>query len=191
MEARTPAVSVAALPTADLVVVLGGGVTPATAFRPAPDLVRSADRVWFAARLFHAGKAPLVLASGGWRRDGSTQSEAQAMGEFLAALGVPHSAILLEGNSRDTNGNARYVARWAATLPERPRILLVTSALHMPRALLEFKAAGLDVVPAPTDYEARTLPPGILRFLPDADMLSASSRAFTEVVGWVGVRLRE
>ena len=113
------------------------------------------------------------------------------MGEFLAALGVPHSAILLEGNSRDTNGNARYVARWAATLPERPRILLVTSALHMPRALLEFKAAGLDVVPAPTDYEARTLPPGILRFLPDADMLSASSRAFTEVVGWVGVRLRE
>ncbi len=113
------------------------------------------------------------------------------MADFLAALGLPPSAILLERSSRDTNGNARYVARWATTLPKPPRILLVTSALHMPRALAEFQAAGLDVIPAPADYEARTLPPGVLRFLPDADMLSASSRAFTEVVGWLWVRLRE
>ena len=111
------------------------------------------------------------------------------MAEFLQALGVPRSAIWLERRSRNTAGNAQFVARWAATLPERPRILLVTSALHMPRALLEFRAAGLDVVPAPTDYEARGVPPGILAYLPDAAALEGSSRAFKELVGWVVAKL--
>jgi uncharacterized SAM-binding protein YcdF (DUF218 family) len=59
----------------------------------------------------------------------------------------------------------------------------------MPRAVLEFKAAGLDVVPAPTDYEARALPPGLLRFLPDTDALDGSARAMKELVGWVVAKL--
>ena len=188
-EHLTPASTLAQLPTAEVVVVLGGGVSPGTWSRPQTDLSSASDRVWHAARLYHAGKAPLVLASGGADPRVSRVSEADAMAEFLQALGVPRSAIWLERHSRNTAGNAQFVARWAATLPERPRILLVTSALHMPRALLEFRAAGLDVVPAPTDYEARGVPPGILAYLPDAAALEGSSRAFKELVGWMVAKL--
>ena len=188
-ESRTPVAAVARVPTAAAIVVLGGGVSPGTWSRPQTDLSPASDRVWHAARLYHAGKAPLVLASGGADPRTSRVSEADAMAEFLQALGVPSSAIWLERHSRNTAGNAQFVARWAATLPEKPRILLVTSALHMPRALLEFRAVGLDIVPAPTDYEARGVPPGILAYLPDAAALEGSSRAFKELVGWVVAKL--
>ena len=188
LEARSPAVAVSEVPVSDAIVVLGGGVSPITREQPYPDMRSAADRVWHAARLYYAGKAPLVLASGG-ASSAYTASEAAAMARLLQDLGVPRTAIWLEPHSRTTASNALWVARWAATLPRPPRLLLVTSALHMPRAVLEFKAAGLDVVPAPTDYEARALPTGLLRFLPDTDALDGSARAMKELVGWAVAKL--
>ncbi len=75
---------------------------------------------------------------------------------------------------------------WNVYLAER--ILLVTSALHMPRALALFKAQGLGVTPAPTDFEAGQEPPsGMLAWLPDAGALNGSALAMKELVGkWVG-----
>ena len=66
--------------------------------------------------------------------------------------------------------------------------MLVTSALHMPRALALFKAQGLQVTPAPTDFEAgEETPSGLLAWLPDAGALNGSALAMKELVGrWVG-----
>jgi len=86
----------------------------------------------------------------------------------------------------NTAGNAAEVAR---LLRERGigGVLLVTSALHMPRARAAFERAGLDVVPAPTDFEVIPAPPGIHRLLPDAAALAGSARAMKEIVGrWAG-----
>ena len=58
----------------------------------------------------------------------------------------------------------------------------------MPRALALFKAQGLQVTPAPTDFEGNQAPPpGLLAWLPDADALNCSALAMKELVGlWVG-----
>ena len=109
------------------------------------------------------------------------------MAVFMQDLGVPAQAIALEETSRNTRQNADYSA---ALLKARDieHILLVTSALHMPRALALFKAQGLEVTPAPTDFEAGQEPPhGLLAWLPDAGALNGSALAMKELVGlWVG-----
>jgi uncharacterized SAM-binding protein YcdF (DUF218 family) len=180
-------VPVASVPHAQALVVLGGGVSPPVIGQTEIDLGSAADRVWYAARLYHAEKAPLVLLSGGGDLERQDFSEARAMAVFLQDLGVPAQAVALEETSRNTRENAAFSA---ALLKARGigNILLVTSALHMPRALALFKAQGLQVTAAPTDFEAGQEPPsGLLAWLPDAGALNGSALAMKELVGlWVG-----
>lgn len=148
------------------------------------NLEAAADRVWYAARLFRAGKAPQILLTGGnlpW--GGIEQPEADGMAELLEDLGVPKTALLLEGRSRTTEQNRDYSLPILHRLGVK-RILLVTSALHMPRAIRLFEATDLTVVPAPADFEVfdrdNAHP---LRWLPDAQALADSSRAYKEYLG--------
>lgn len=186
LEARHAEEPAAALPRADAVVVLGGAVRPAHSRGSYPDLGAAADRVWHGARIFHAGRAPRVLVSGGnlpWL--GGAQSEAAAMRDFLLDLGVPADAVWLEERSRNTRENALYTAEMLEARGIGP-VLLVTSALHMPRALATFRAAGVDAIPAPTDFEVKPRPRVFLDWLPDAEALAASTRALKEYLGfWV------
>jgi uncharacterized SAM-binding protein YcdF (DUF218 family) len=117
-------------------------------------------------------------------------SEAEAMRVFLRDLGVPEKAMLLETESRNTQQNAENTARLLHARGIR-QILLVTSALHMGRALRQFDGRDLQVTPAVTDVESGKAPPIPWRYLPDADSLSASARALKELVGqWVLVGSR-
>ena len=185
LESQHPALPVAALPDADAIVVLGGAVSPPEVSRSDVDLGSGADRVWHAARLYHAGKAPLIVLSGGSDPADSSMSEAEAMQLFLRDLGVPDSAMLLETRSRNTRENAEYSSQLLRA-HKLHHILLVTSALHMQRALGEFSAQGLEVTPAVTDVEGGQPPPIPWRYLPDAESLAASARALKEWVGqWV------
>ena len=184
IEAPYPPLAMDQVPQAGALVVLGGAMTPHTARRPYADLSSTADRVWHAARLFHAGKAPLLVLSGGGGDAPSAVPEAEAMRLFLHDLGVPDSALLLESHSGNTRQNASLTA---ALLAQRgvTRVLLVTSAMHMARASAHFEAAGLAVVPVATDHESLS-PPSGSRYLPSAKALDDSGRAMKE---WVGQRL--
>lgn len=171
------------LPSADAIVVLGGGMGSSPDFYPYPDMWMAADRVWHAARLYRAGKAPLVLASGGSDRTSTLP--------LLRDFGVPESALRCEDNSRNTEENARFTAQ---LLGKGGRILLVTSAFHMTRARMMFEryAPELAVIPAPTDYEAFVLTHQrrkIDDFLPDADSLMRNSIYFKECLGQLAYRL--
>ena len=174
--------SMSAIAPAQALVVLGGGVAPATERSADINLYAAADRVWYAARLFHAGKAPLLVLSGGGTPGRDLFSEARAMAILLQDLGVPAQAMVLEDASHNTRENAAFTA---PLLKARGigRILLVTSALHLPRAQALFAAQGLQVTPAPTDFEAHLRPPGVQAWLPDAQALEGSGRAMKE---WVG-----
>jgi len=173
-----------ALPSADAILVLGGGVKGVAAPRLSPDLNASADRIWHAARLFHKGKAPIVVVTGGrlpWRANRGP--EADAMVRFLVDLGVPGDKILLEQRSRNTYENAREAQRLLAARG-MDQVLLVTSAYHMRRTQATFHAAGIRALPAATDYEAleeRELI--LLDFLPDARALQTGSLALKEYLG--------
>lgn len=174
---------IAAIPKAGAIVLLGGGVAPPTEARPWPDLSEASDRVWQAARLWHAGRAPLILASGGHDPLTHTQSEAEAMRTLLRALAVPDAAVIIETRSRNTRQNA---IDSAALLAERNirRVLLVTSASHMARSVSHFRAAGLEVVPVATDFESIDYA-DLRRWIPQAGALSLSARALKEWVGQI------
>jgi uncharacterized SAM-binding protein YcdF (DUF218 family) len=100
--------------------------------------------------LYRAGRAPRILFSGGLTDE--QLIEADLMAEAALADGVPQAAILRERASRDTIENARMsVASLKATLglARAPKVLLVTSDYHSPRATHLFRCAGADVVAMP------------------------------------------
>ncbi len=160
---------------------------PASASSPYPNLLDGADRVWHAARLYRAGKAPLLLLSGGSSQMDAASSEAAAMQLLLTEWGVPASAMLLEPASRNTAENARLSAD---ILRQRgiQSILLVTSAFHMPRAKPLFAAQGLEVHAVAVDQaQADTAAwPWWQRWLPAPEALHGSTLAFKE---WLGRRV--
>jgi uncharacterized SAM-binding protein YcdF (DUF218 family) len=173
-------------PAADAIVVLGGGIRGfAGASLPPIDLNRAADRELFTAQLYHCGKAGTILLSGGADPLYRTGSSALSMKIFLINLGVPARAIRLDAASRNTVENAREVVRMVRMMKGK-RILLVTSALHMRRAMWLFSDSGLEVIPAPTDFEVVAIPFSLYRLAPDAEALENSSRAFREIIGlWI------
>lgn len=184
LESDYVSVDIQTLPNSGAVVVLGGGISPAESQTDFANLQSGADRIWHAARLYHAGKAGLIVLSGG-RPAGTVESEAQAMQGFLWDLGVPDSYLLLEDRSLNTTENA---VNTAALLRKRgvSEIVLITSAYHMPRAKALFETQGLQVVAAATDYQSVAMPPWRL-WLPDTKALDISGNAFKELVGrWSG-----
>ena len=141
------------VPAGDVIVILGGGTESAQYPRSAVEVNSAGDRVLHAARLYHQGAAPTILVSGGnivWL-GGRTMTPAQEMTDLLKLMGVPESAIWQQPASQNTQEDAEYSA---AMLKEKgvQRVLLVTSAMHMPRAVILFHHMGIDVIPAPTDY---------------------------------------
>ncbi len=145
LEKQYPPTALQDIPAADAIVVLGGGIGSTKAGLPYPECYPASDRVIMAARLYHAGKAPLILPSG--------SSSAYAEKPLLETMRVPASAILCEDDSRDTAENAAFTFK---LLRERgcKKILLVTSAWHMPRATMLFQAEGIEIIPVGCDYEA-------------------------------------
>lgn len=145
LERKFPPVALANLPKADAIVVLGGGVGATREGMPYPECYSAADRAVMAARLYHAGKAPLIIPTGG----GAPMAEKP----LLEAMGVPARAILCEKAARDTAENA---SKTFALLRARgcKKALVVTSAWHLPRAMMLFKAPDLTFIPVGCDYEA-------------------------------------
>lgn len=180
------------LPTGDAIVVLGGGVWPVSDTLVYPDLTYAADRIWHAARLYHAGKAPLIIASGGnvWPRH-QRQSEADAMQVVLNAFGVPDDVIVTEDRSRNTRQNAAFTAKLAAERDIR-RVLLVTSLFHIRRAEAAFRQVGIDVIPSAVDFfRPPSGAPWIFRILPNAHALARNTTLIKEYLGRLVYRVRD
>ena len=182
MESNYPPLSIEVVPSAQAIVVLGGAISSPAAGFPYANLYAGADRVWHAARLYQAGKAPWVVLSGGVDLSLVQESEAKVMAGFIEDLGVPGSALILEEQSRTTSQNASMSAELLKDLNIH-HILLVTSALHMERAQRLFEKQGLQVEAIATDHEATVKPVGALAYLPDAEALSNSARAMKELAG--------
>lgn len=187
------------LPAAQAIVVLGGGTKNAREPRRHPEVSEGGDRVIHAARLYREGKAPLVVASGGAVPFFDAEPEASDIVYFLEMLGVPGDAILSETRSRNTLENAMETEKLLRDRGVR-RILLVTSAIHMPRAASVFEQAGFDVVPAPTDYTvtdndwkllfAPSLQTFLLGIVPSSSNVDLFNRALKEIIGMAVYRLR-
>lgn len=181
LESAHPPVAAADLPAADVIVLLGGLLSPASDGTD-PDLNAAADRAWFAAQLWKAGKAPVVLCSGGPAPLARTSvPECPGVSRLLRDMGLPPEAILVEADSRTTAENARHTRE---RLGAGQRVLLVTSARHMPRALAAFRRAGIDATAAPTDHQWHDGQPfALIDLLPSPAALALSTTVWHE---WLG-----
>ncbi len=107
-------------------------------------------RTHMGAQLYREGLAPLVIISGGDPIPGSDLQSADFMAEFATELGIPRQAVLLEKKSQNTYSSAVHVGAMCRELGIQ-RVLLVTDASHMRRAVAAFQKQNLLVSPAPSD----------------------------------------
>jgi uncharacterized SAM-binding protein YcdF (DUF218 family) len=176
LESRYPDAGLASISPAQAIVVLGG------ASHATSDLGKL--RLVHAFQLYQAGKAPVVLCSGGGSQFPDGTTEAAFMAKLLQEWHVPPEAILMEERSRNTRENAFFSS---PVLKARGihHILLVTSALHMPRAAAVFQKIGFQVIPAATEFQK----PEIGGWLPTAADLQRSNAALREWIGLLEYRL--
>ena len=140
------------IPQAEVIVLLGGGTLSAEYPRSIVEVNGAGDRVIYAAWLYKQGVSDQILLSGGTLGWSSLEDRpAEQMAALLKMMGVPDSALWLEPDSRNTYENAVNSAKLLKEKGIRS-VLLVTSAIHMPRAVRLFEAQGLNVIPLPTDY---------------------------------------
>jgi len=130
--------------------------------------------------------AKLVLSGG--RLSSKAVPVGEAMAVLAKELGVPPDALVLETQSWDTDDEARLLK---PVLGETA-FALVTSACHVPRSMLIFKARGMRPLPAPADFETTDSPPaGWLAWLPREDSLARSAKGVHEYLGIAAVRVKE
>lgn len=104
--------------------------------RPSAALER---RIAWGAAAFETGLGSAVIAAGGRRWSGF--AEADVVARRLEALGVPTIAVYPELSSMTTAENALFATELARALG-LSRLLVVTCAYHLPRALDCFRASG-------------------------------------------------
>jgi len=189
------------IPQAEVIVVLGGGTESADPPRPMTEVNGAGDRVLYAAQLYQQGAAPNILVSGGNLDFSSArgQTPAEEMAQILALTDVPEEAVWQQTESQNTYEDALYSAQMLADR-NITEIILVTSALHMPRSLALFEKQGLNVIPATVDFTItqqnweNTFSPGIDEFLiyllPNASSLGLTTNVLKEYIGMLVYGLR-
>ncbi len=144
------------------------------------------ERVRFAARIHEVTGLP-VLASGGASL-GDFTSDAQRMTRVLQE-DFDVRLVWREERGNDTIGNARYSAE---ALGKRGLAvaILVTDAVHMPRAIASFEEVGIKVIAAPTGYSSQAIEPLKIRnWVPSAESASYVTAALGELLGLTWYRL--
>jgi uncharacterized SAM-binding protein YcdF (DUF218 family) len=181
---------------ADCILVLGGGTAPKIPPRPTVEVTEAGDRVLYAAYLFRNGKAPRILCTAGIATGGiGPRPEAEDMAELLDNLGVPKSVIVKETAARNTHEHGSNLYPMLQKLGVK-RVLLVTSALHMPRAMGVFKRSCPDIefIPAPTDFRIVDLDlpwyRQIVNLIPTPSSYVQFSETMHEYVGMAWYRVR-
>jgi uncharacterized SAM-binding protein YcdF (DUF218 family) len=154
LETAYPIVALKDLPSADAIVCLGGGASPAHAEPVGIHLRGPADRVATAVLLANEGKAPtLVLGGGQYRVQREWRSEADAVAAVLRDQEFDAAEIISLGHCTNTRHEALKVARLAQTRGWK-QMYLVSSAYHLSRAVGTFQRAGLDVIPIPCNFQS-------------------------------------
>ena len=110
----------------------------------------------------------------------------------MEMIGIPNDALWLQTASQNTHDDAVYSLEILKQKGVK-RILLVTSAMHMPRAMALFRNHGVGVIPAPTDYtvtqagwdDLKTLNVQsiLINLIPNTSSISLTSNALKEYIG--------
>ena len=141
------------MPAPDGIIVLGGTIDEQlSADRGRPTLIDAAERLTAPIALKRKyPNARLVFTGGSATSRGSSFTEADAVQRLWREIGLDQNDVSYERRSRNTYENAAFTRELLHPKPGE-RWLLITSALHMPRAIGVFRKAGFEVIPYPVDY---------------------------------------
>ncbi len=172
------------------IVVLGGGANSYAPEYAAAMVVntRTLTRLRYTAYLANKIKLPILVSGGSVFEEGGC-TEADLMAAILAnEFKVP--VQWLESQSRNTAENAQYTQQILAK-QQINRIVLVTHAMHINRAVKQFERVGLSVIPAPTAL-LPALKIDIFSFLPSVTALEMSTMVIHEWMGslWYALRYK-
>jgi uncharacterized SAM-binding protein YcdF (DUF218 family) len=175
----------------DAVIVLGGAVdADATQRSGLPEYSPAVERILRGFELLRDGRArQVLLAAGTLDTRPEALVEADVLARQLRLWGIEPERIVIERRSRNTRENAVESER---IIREKgwKRLVLVTSAAHMPRALGTFEAVGLRPDTLVVDVRAHDWHVRGTWWQPRASNLSAGTDALRELFGrWV-YRLR-
>jgi uncharacterized SAM-binding protein YcdF (DUF218 family) len=193
--------SLVSIQNVDLIVVLGGATEPEIAPRQLTEVNAAGDRILYAVKLYQEHPDAKLLLSGGDIDflDQSNSSPAVDMAELMDLMGVPKSVLILQDQSQNTYEDALYSCEKIKAAGYK-NVVLVTSAMHMPRSVQLFEKQGCTVLPAPTDYTItetawqKTWHPSfeefIINLMPSYSNMSQVTKSMKEYIGMFTYRLK-
>ncbi len=167
------------------VVVLGGG-SCADADLPVSGQLSSASLIRLVEGIvqFNQLDSARLIVTGGAIFD--TTSIAEIQRRMAIKLGVDSTKIDMANQADDTETEAIHVREIVGD----DRIILVTSATHMSRALALFKKVGFEPIPAPTNHLVPNRPVTPSRLFPSANNLYNLKKSVHEILGTLWSRAR-
>ena len=171
---------------ADTVVILSGGVESIRTGGVVLTQLSTASmlRVLEAARVYKLIGARLAIVSGGIADTRlELEPEAQHMADALIAAGVPAANIALDLQAKDTYDHPRTIRPILESHGVK-QFVIVTSPMHMRRALAVFRKAGFDPAASVTLLRSDQIEPPPL-FVPNDDSLMLSDASVYDYAGWV------
>lgn len=173
----------------DIVVILGGGVYLSNEFHKSPEASGvTYSRLFNGVEIFKQSRARILVLSGAGGGK-NNETEAEVMKKLALMLGVPEDKIITEPTSQNTMEQAIELAKLFPP-KENKRIGIVTSALHMPRAVQAFQERfpKKNIVPIPVGYISSSPEYSLNSFVPTADAFMASTDAIHEEIGMIWYR---
>lgn len=154
LESVHPAKPLVDVTSADAVVVLGGGFEPSRFDIFGLGFTADGERLFTGLELMRLRKGRALVLGGAETilPDGQKRVEADMARDWLRVYELPKAPVISLGGCDNTHDEAQKVAKLCAEQGWE-RVLLVTSAYHMPRAVACFKTAGVSVIPVPCDFK--------------------------------------
>ena len=168
--------------TADAIVVLSGMVRTINGKKGLSyEWKEASDRIFAGIELIKKNKAPIMVLTGGKLPWSVGKPEGEYLRDVAIKYGVPNRNILLTENVENTDQEAKAVAELLNKAS--PKIILVTSAFHMPRAQKVFEAAGINIEPFAVDFLSGADKYTIMNFIPSAKAFDRTSFFIRELIG--------
>ncbi len=127
-----------------------------------------------------------LLVTSGWSKSGKT-TQAEVLARTALLLGMDSAILRKQAKPGNTSMEA---AEYKRLYGDTARLVLITCATHMPRAMYLFRQSGLDPLAAPTNHKVKNNGRSIYRnWVPSATKIRMMENVVYEHAGMVYARL--
>ena len=148
----------------------------------------SIDRILKGVELIKENKASYLILTRGILPWSNGKPEGEVLKDFVLKLGIEKEKIILTNNVQNTDQEAKAIKKLFTS--DDQKIILITSAFHMPRAKKVFEAAKIKTIPFPVDFRSSSGNFTLLDLIPSASAFSNTNHFIREVQGRIYYELK-